>query len=40
MWTVGLSIFTGFDKTFETWVLDSGFNTVNFENSLLESALE
>ncbi len=37
---VGLSIATGFDKVIETKILDSGFNTVQFENKLLESALE
>ncbi len=37
---VGLAIFTGFDKTIEAKILDSGFNTVQFENSLLESVLE
>ena len=37
---VGISIFTGFDKVLETKILDSGFNTVQFENSLLESVLE
>lgn len=37
---VGLSIATGFDKTVETKILDSGFNTIHFENKLLESALE
>jgi len=36
---VGIAIFTGLDKQFETWVLDSGFNTVQFENSLLERAI-
>jgi cytochrome c biogenesis protein CcdA len=37
---VGLAIFTGFDKKVETLILDSGFNTVQFENSLLEKVLE
>ena len=36
---VGLAIFTGLDKQFEALILDTGFNTVNFENSLLENAL-
>ena len=36
---VGLAIFTGFDKKVEAWILDSGFNTVQFENSLLEKAI-
>lgn len=37
---VGISIATGLDKAIETKILDSGFNTVQFENALLESALE
>lgn len=37
---VGLGIMTGLDKTLETWILDSGFNTVQFENSLLEQVWE
>ncbi len=37
---VGLAIITGLDKDFEAWILNSGFNTVQFENSLLEKALE
>lgn len=37
---IGIAIMTGLDKDFEAWVLDSGFNTVQFENSLLESVLE
>ena len=37
---VGLAIVTGADKTFEAWILDSGFNTVSFENALLEDVLE
>lgn len=36
---IGLAIFTGLDKQFEASILDTGFNTVNFENSLLESVL-
>ena len=36
---VGLLIMTGLDKQFEAWVLDSGFNIVQFENRLLEQAL-
>ncbi len=36
---VGLAIFTGLDKQFEAFILDTGFNTVNFENSLLEGVL-
>lgn len=36
---VGLAIFTGLDKKFEAFVLDSGLNTVQFENTLLESVL-
>lgn len=36
---IGLAIFTGFDKTFEIWILDSGFNTTQFENRLLEKAI-
>lgn len=36
---VGLAIFTGFDKKIEAKILDSGFNTVKFENSILESAI-
>lgn len=36
---VGLAIFTGFDKEFEAFILDSGFNTVQFENGLLERVL-
>lgn len=37
---VGLAIVTGFDKQIEVLILDSGFNTVQFENKLLESVLE
>mgnify|MGYP000865726475 CR=1 FL=1 len=37
---VGISIFTGFDKVIETRILDSGFNTVEYENSLLESIVK
>ena len=36
---VGIAIFTGLDKQFEAFILDTGFNTVNFENSLLEGVL-
>ena len=36
---VGLAIVTGLDKQFETFILDAGFNTVNFENGLLERVL-
>jgi cytochrome c biogenesis protein CcdA len=36
---VGLAIFTGLDKQFEALILDTGFNTVQFENSLLEDVL-
>ena len=36
---VGFAIFTGLDKQFEALILDTGFNTVNFENSLLEGVL-
>lgn len=36
---VGLAIFTGLDKQFEAWILDSGFNTVQFENRLLEDSV-
>lgn len=36
---VGLAIFTGLDKQFEALILDTGYNTVNFENSLLENVL-
>lgn len=36
---VGLAIFTGLDKEFEAFILDSGFNTVQFENGLLERVL-
>lgn len=37
---IGIAIITGLDKQFEIWVLDSGFNTVQFENTLLERVLE
>lgn len=37
---VGIAIMTGLDKDFEALILDSGFNTVQFENNLLEGALE
>ena len=37
---VGLAIFTGFDKKIEAKILDSNFNTVRFENSLLEKVLD
>jgi cytochrome c-type biogenesis protein len=34
---VGLSIITGYDKKFETWILDSGYGaTIDFEQSLIE----
>jgi len=36
---IGLAIFTGLDKQFEAWILDSGFNTVQFENRLLEDSV-
>jgi len=36
---VGLAIFTGLDKQFEAFILDTGFNTVQFENRLLEDTL-
>ena len=36
---VGLAIFTGLDKQFEAFILNAGFNTVQFENSLLEDIL-
>jgi len=36
---VGLAIFTGLDKQFEALILDTGFNTVQFENRLLEDTL-
>ena len=36
---VGLAIFTGLDKTFETYLLDIGLNTVQFESGLLEDVL-
>lgn len=36
---VGLAIFTGLDKDFEARILDTGFNTVQFENRLLENIL-
>ena len=36
---VGIAIFTGLDKQLEVLILDSGFNTVQFENSLLESTI-
>lgn len=36
---VGIAIFTGLDKQFEAFILDTGFNTVQFENRLLEQAL-
>lgn len=36
----GLAIFSGLDKEFEVFILDSGLNTVQFENYLLESILE
>lgn len=34
---VGVAIVTGLDKQIEAKILDSGFNTVQFENRLLES---
>ena len=36
---VGLAIMTGLDKQFEALILDTGFNTVQFENRLLEERL-
>lgn len=36
---VGMAIFTGLDKEFEALILDTGFNTVQFENGLLERSL-
>jgi len=36
---VGLAIVTGLDKQFEARVLDTGFNTVQFENRLLEDSV-
>jgi cytochrome c-type biogenesis protein len=36
---VGIAIFSGLDKQFEALILDVGFNTVNFENGLLEGVL-
>lgn len=36
---VGVAIITGLDKQFEAYILDTGFNTVNFENRLLEQNL-
>ena len=34
---VGIAIFTGYDKKFEAWVLDSGYGaTIDFENELIE----
>lgn len=36
---VGLAIFTGLDKEFEAFILDTGFNTVQFENRLLEQTI-
>lgn len=37
---VGIAILTGFDKYIETKILDSGLNTVQFENRILEGVLE
>jgi cytochrome c biogenesis protein CcdA len=37
---VGLSIFTGLDKQFEALILDTGFNTTQFENGLLEDLIQ
>jgi len=37
---VGIAIFTGLDKQFEAFILDTGFNTVQFENGLLEGLLQ
>jgi len=37
---VGIAIFTGLDKQFEALILDSGFNTVQFENDLLEQIIQ
>lgn len=36
---IGIAIFTGLDKQFETFILDTGFNTVQLENRLLEQSL-
>lgn len=36
---VGLAVFTGLDKDFEPRILDTGFDTVQFENRLLENVL-
>lgn len=36
---IGIAIVTGFDKVIEAKILDSGFNTVQFENRLLEGVL-
>lgn len=34
---VGIAVLTGYDKKFETFILDSGYGaTINFENSLIE----
>ena len=33
---VGIAIFTGLDKQVEALILDTGLNTVQFENSLLD----
>lgn len=33
---VGISIFTGYEKKFESWLLDTGFNITKFEETLLE----
>jgi len=36
---VGLAIITGLDKQFEAFILDTGYNTVQFENQLLEDSV-
>ena len=37
---VGIAVFTGLDKQFQAFILDTGFNTVQFENSLLEGVIQ
>jgi hypothetical protein len=37
---VGFAIFTGLDKQFEAFILDTGFNTTQFENGLLEDLIQ
>lgn len=36
---IGIAIMTGLDKRLEVLILDTGFNTVQFENRLLEESL-